>query len=327
MKEKKFLILGIISMIAAMVVMFVAFSVPTSQTETNPPQKRIAVLVPESNSEYWTQLISGIEQGIGSEVSVQVTQISQTDLESQRLRFEMAVVADVDGMIVQLSDDTMAEEMLDKAEAAGIPVVLVGSDIPGSELCCYVGSDHYRAGQVAAELLHEATGGRASIAVISGLENQNSQKQKIQGFRDTLEQWPGMELVCVEYSDMDSVQASQTTQTLLKAYPEINVFVGTSPADIEGILKIIEPKLNRDAYHLIAFDDSQMTIDGIRKGIVLASIVEDPYEIGRMAALQLAQQMSGEQETNARWIQTEQFVVSGDTLDAYDQWIQERRYE
>lgn len=327
MKENRFLILGILSMIAAAAVLIFAFLIPTSQTETQPPEKRIAVLIPQSNADYWQQVIHGIEQETDSTMSVQVTQISQTDLEEQRLRFEMAVAADVDGIIVQLSDDTMAEEMLDKAEASGIPVVLLGSDIPERDGCCYVGSDHYQAGRTAAEILYETTGGNASIAIISGLENQNSQKQKIQGFRDALAQWPQMEVVCVEYSGMDSVQATQTTQTLLKAYPEINVFVGITGADLEGIVNTIEPKLNSDAYHLIGFDDSLSTISDIRRGSVMVSIVEEPFEMGRQAVLQLVQILEEEQEPTPRWVQTELFAVTKNTLQDYEKWIQERRYE
>lgn len=325
MKENRFLILGILSMIAAVAVLVFAFLTPTNQTETQPPEKRIAVLLPNSNANYWQQVIYGIHQEMDETMSMQVTQVSQTDTEEQRLRFEMAVAADVDGIIAHLSDDTMAEELLEKAESAGIPVVLVGSDVPGQEQCGYVGSDHYQAGQLAAQLLFEATGGRASIAIISGLEEQNSQKQKIQGFRDALKAWPQMEVICVEYSGMDSVQAAQTTQTLLKAYPEINVFVGITAPDLEGIIKTIEPKLNSDAYHLIGFDDSAATISGIRRGFVMVSIVEEPFTMGRQAVLRLKQGMEG--QPAARWTQTELFVVQEDTIAEYDKWIQERRYE
>ena len=325
MKENRFVILGILSMIAAAAVLVTAFLIPTGQTETDPPEARIAVLIPQSNTDYWQQVIHGIEVETDSDMSVQVTQVSQTDTQEQRLRFEMAVAADVDGIIANLSDDAMAEELLDQAESAGIPVVLVGSDIPSRKFCGYAGCDHYLAGQMAAEMLQEATGGRASIAIISGLENQNSQTQKIQGFRDVLASWPQMEVICVEYSGMDSVQAAQTTQTLLKAYPEINVFVGITAADLEGIVKTIEPKLNSDAYHLIGFDDSAGTLSGIRGGNILVSVVEEPYEMGRQAVTQLTQRMEGRE--TAKWTQTELFAVSKETLSEYENWIQERRYE
>ena len=133
-----------------------------------------------------------------------------------------------------------------------------------------------------------------------------------------------MEVICVEYSGMDSVQAAHTTQTLLKAYPEINVFVGITAADLEGIIKTIEPKLNSDAYHLIGFDDSVNTISGIRRGLVTVSIVEEPFEMGRQAVLRLVQSMEGDQ--TVRWIQTESFELSKNTLSEYERWIQERRY-
>ena len=321
------MILGMICVIAALVAFVVAFLIPSSQSASNPPEKRIAVLLPQNSSKYWQQVLCGIEQETDTNMSVQITQISQSDVEEQKLRFEMAVAAAVDGIIVQPSDDSLAEQMLEKANAARIPVVLLGSAVPDNEHCCYVGSDHYRAGKIAAELLYESTGGNASIAIISGLENQNSQKQKIQGFQDTLEQWAQMKVMCVEHSGMDSVRAAQVVQRLLKAYPEINTFVGINPEDLEGIVKTIEPKLNKDAYYLIGFDDSEETLSGIRRGIVTASVVEEPYEMGRLAMLQLKTIMDEERESTDRQVQTELFAVSKDTLDQYNQWVQESRYE
>lgn len=327
MKEYRFLILGILAMIGAVAVMIVALLLPYNQTQADPAEKRIAVLVPQNDTRYWDQVVQGIEGEMDADVSVQITRVPETDIEEQYTRFEMAVAADVDGIIVQLSDNTRLAEMMEKAEAAGIPVILVNSDAADSGRQYYVGSDHYLAGQAMAQLLYEQTGGQAKIAIISGLKNQGSQHQRIQGFSDALKRWPGMEIVCVEYSNMDSVQAAQTTQMLLKAYPEINTFLGISSADIEGIIKTIETKLNRDAYHLIGFDDSDIVIRGIEKGTVLATVAQDSHETGRQAALLLEQAMETDEENAPVVHLTDQFVVTEESLDQYGQWIQERRYE
>ncbi len=325
MKEKRFIILGIISFITAVIVTLAAFAQPAEQMGIQEPQKRIAVLIPQSDPDYWQRTIDGINAELGDAVSVQVTQFSATDTDEQRLRFEMAVAANVDGMIVHLSDDALAQEMQEKASASGIAVVFVGSGLPGEQKCWYVGSDHYRSGKKAGEIIAEATGGKASIAILSGLENQFAQNQRIQGFQDAANNYPEMDVVCVEYSQMDSVQATQITQMLLKAHPEVNVFVGMTSADIDGIIKTLEPKLNREAYHVIGFDDSAETLSGLREGTVLASIVDDPYEIGRQAAAQLKQIM--DDQLPELQLQTDVFVITRDTLEQYAQWTQERRYE
>ena len=318
MKENRFMILGIISLIAAVIVTMAAFSQPAEQAATQPPQKRIAVLVPQSDPDYWQEAVDGIVAQLDERVSVQVTQFSPTDLEEQRLRFEMAVAANVDGMIVHLGDDALAAEMQEKATEAGIAVVFVGSGLPGNQTCWYAGSDHYRAGKKAGEMIAEATGGRASIAILSGLENQHGQNQRVQGIRDVVKKYPEIDVVCVEYSQMDSVQATQITQTLLKAHPEVNVFVGITSADIDGIVKTLEPKLNREAYHVIGFDASDETLTALEDGKVLASIVDDPYEIGRQAAILLEQIL--DDLLPRRQVQTDIFVITRDTLEQYNQW-------
>ena len=87
---------------------------------------------------------------------------------------------------------------------------------------------------MAAELLYDATGGHANIAIVSGTQNQESQRSKVEGFCDAITQWPGMQVVCTEYSNMDAVKAAQIVQTILKAYPEVNTIVGVSDSDLEA---------------------------------------------------------------------------------------------
>ena len=325
MKEKRFLILGILAVIAAVITLCSALLMPVGESKDTSAQYRVAVLLPQDNSPFYTRLIRGIEEYTDETVSLQVTQYPYTDTQEQRLRFEMAVAAAVDGIIVQFSDRQVAGEMIKKAEGAGIPVVLVNSDAQDSGRQFYVGSDHYEMGRQAARLLHEATGGKAQIALICGLENQDSHIQRIRGFREELEQWPAMQIICVEYTQMDSLRAAQTVQNLLKAYPEINSFVGVSAADMEGIIKAFDAKLNRDAYRLVGMEDSAAVVEAIEKEAVLSAITQDPVGIGRSAAQLLGWIMTGRIE-QGQIIRTDILTVTKGTLEDYEQWTRERNY-
>ena len=66
-----------------------ALRIPANQTETQPPEKRIVVLLPNGNTDYWQQVIYGIDQETDETMSVQVTQISQTDTLLRCLQREM----------------------------------------------------------------------------------------------------------------------------------------------------------------------------------------------------------------------------------------------
>ena len=71
-----------------------------SRTIDIPQFQRITVLLAGNQSEYWNQVTDEIQQELGSSVSVQLVRTAPTDIDEQRKRFEMAIAADVNGMIV-----------------------------------------------------------------------------------------------------------------------------------------------------------------------------------------------------------------------------------
>ena len=314
MKNTRFARIGIAAAFVAAAILL-ATLLSLSRTIDIPQFQRITVLLAGNQSEYWNQVTDGIQQELGSSVSVQLVRTAPTDIDEQRKRFEMAIAVDVDGMIVCLSDDALTQELLEKARIADFPVVLVDSDVQSDAKRYSVGSDHRLAGTMAAELLYDATGGHANIAIVSGTQNQESQRSKVEGFCDAITQWPGMQVVCTEYSNMDAVKAAQIVQTILKAYPEVNTIVGVSDSDLEGILKALDSKINKDTYRVIGFDNSDSTLEAIRNGTVLAAIAQSPIDTGVEAARLLNDILAGTEQEFERHISIELFAVTSETME------------
>lgn len=313
MKNIRFILIGLVAAVGAAVILL-AVLFPFDKTADAPPMRRITVLLAEDQSEYWDQVADAIQQELGTSASIQIIRTAPTDTDEQRKRFEMAIAADIDGMIVCLSDDVLTQEMLEKANMAGFPVVLVDSDVQSDAISYSVGSDHRLAGAMAAELLH-ATGGQANIAILSGSQGQESQRSKVEGFCDAIAQWPEMQVVCTEYSNMDAIQAAQIAQTILKAYPEVNAIIGISDADLEGIIKTMDSKINKDAYRVIGFDNSELTLQAVKDGTVLAVIAQSPRDTGAEAAKLLRDILEGTETALERHVPIELFTITGQSME------------
>ena len=112
MKNIRFVLIGLATAVGVAVILL-------GKTVDAPPMRRITVLLAEDQSEYWDQVADAIQQELGTFASIQIIRTAPTDTDEQRKRFEMAIAADVDGMIVSLSDDVLTQEMLEKANMAG----------------------------------------------------------------------------------------------------------------------------------------------------------------------------------------------------------------
>ena len=101
MKNIRFVLIGLATAVGVAVILLVILF-PLGKTVDAPPMRRITVLLAEDQSEYWDQVADAIQQELGTFASIQIIRTAPTDTDEQRKRFEMAIAADVDGMIVSL---------------------------------------------------------------------------------------------------------------------------------------------------------------------------------------------------------------------------------
>ena len=102
---------------------------------------------------------------------------------------ELAIDAGVDGIIVDAGESDAMQELIDKADAQGIPVVTVGRDNTSSARKSYVGFGYYDLGvNYGKELLKRATNRekRALILMSPDVEDL-SQNIIFQGIKETIE--------------------------------------------------------------------------------------------------------------------------------------------
>lgn len=96
------------------------------------------------------------------------------------------------------------EDILKKAKAAGIPVILFDRTVDVSEdglYQCYIGSDFVEEGRRAANWIVENVGEEAGIAELVGTVGSAPATDRAKGFREVLEKHPGLKIVKSQSGD------------------------------------------------------------------------------------------------------------------------------
>ena len=146
----------------------------------------------------------------------------------QQAQFIDKVVEEkADGIILSPINSDRVREAINRAAAAGIPLVTANSDIDGTQRLCYVGQDGRRASRVAGRTMGNLLGGSGRIAIISSaIASENNSyfvKVREEGFRNFLrETFPAVEIVASVESFEDPEITYRETYSLLKKYPDLN---------------------------------------------------------------------------------------------------------
>lgn len=182
----------------------------------------------------------------------------------------------VQGLILTPYNDDSVREELNKLIRSGIPVITVNSDAENVRRLAYVGSNYYNSGEAAGSLMKLVTSGPVKLGVINGDNNILCHTQRVSGFVDKLSDDGRFQVVCQGESFDDDKNAYELVSRMLNEHPELNAFYFTAAGVYGGCRAIQEFASDRDI-KVITFDEVPSTVEMMHKGIITATICQEPY--------------------------------------------------
>ena len=201
------------------------------------------------------------------------------------------------GMDYLITCPVNAEGLAPTVEALhekGIYVGTSDSTINSDLITCHVTSDNYMIGQEAAKFLGEALNGEGNLAICSWDVTSACALRK-QGLVDTLaEEYPNIKIVDYKDTYGDRTQSLDYVETVLQAHPEINAIYGVTAEQALGALAGTK-SMGREDVIVVATDTDTEVMDAIKAGSnLVASVGQDPFEMGRIAMENALKILNGE---------------------------------
>ncbi len=266
------------------------FYVENKATTENVYDHHIVLITEEVGNDYWHLIENGArDEALNHNIYLEYIGPKRSDNDENLQTFDRMISAKVDGIIIQGLPGERFKNLMDKADENSIPVVNVDTDVPDSQRKAYVGTDNYQAGFLAGQTLIGDTSGDQFVGVVVGMFDALNQQDRLKGFKDAIATVNRIKLVAIEESNITEIGAAQATYSLLKQYPNINALFGTSALDGIGIAQGVE-EMNPTTYpYILAFDTLPETLELIEQEKIAATIVQYPYEMGRLAVLKMVE--------------------------------------
>jgi ABC-type sugar transport system substrate-binding protein len=267
--------------------------------------KRVAFLDGPIADKYiggMTRSFNDTAKAAGLEVSV-VQSPFDPALQAQQLDDAIAKKSDV--IVLMIMSQKALIPALTRAKEAHIPVVLINTPIPETELfTAFVGEDSHVAGATAAEAMAEGLKDRASakVAIIAGSMDEGIAPARVVGFKDEMAKHPGISVVAVEETHWAPPEAERATGQLLARF--------SSQGGLDGIYAMNDPmangavqaaqsagvKLGTGKGELVVVGGNclAMGIQDIEQGTMYATIYWTPINLGRDTAQTVEKILAGQ---------------------------------
>jgi ribose transport system substrate-binding protein len=149
-------------------------------------------------------------------------QSADGSLEKQIGVVENFIAQKVDAVLINAVDDKGIEPAIKKAEAAGIPVIMMANDVkdPYPYKTLYPDYDNMA---MQARALATAMGGEGDVALLIGARGNSVSDSREAGFKDTMQaEFPGINIVTTQATNWDAAKGADVAQTILNQYPDID---------------------------------------------------------------------------------------------------------
>lgn len=250
--------------------------------------QRYATVVFLSGSEFFNWAHAGMRDAaalLASDITIELQGPAEWDASLQARTIEQLIARRIDGIVVTAGEANTLIPAIDKAIAAGIPVVTFDSDSPGSRRLAFVGTNNYNAGRTAGKAMAEWLGGAGEVG-ISTFPGPDHLKRRVDGFTDALKEFaPNVRITATVNDEGDVARAESQITAMLQANPGITGIFCAHGNPGPGAAAAVRNMKRQGQVQIMAFDFGTPVIELIERGEIKGTVGQNPYLMGYMGML------------------------------------------
>jgi LacI family transcriptional regulator len=260
----------------------------------------------------------------GHVVNISWLETSVHDLQRETEMLEQVLESDVDGIGIAPADPNRLKDLIDRAIDRGIAVVTLNTDAPESRRICFVGQDPFLAGRIAGELMGKFLMGSGKVVAITAFRNVLVHKQRLDAFCDIIrEQYRGIDVVEVlENHDNDAETCARVRGLLARTRGVHGIYL-TSGIGPGGAVRALDEAGLAGTVRVVCFDYFPETVRLIKRGLVHATIGQDPFTQGYQTVKILYEHIIERKEPVSRTVHTKSDIGLRENID---QLVGEERF-
>jgi simple sugar transport system substrate-binding protein len=188
-----------------------------------------------------------------------------------------AVSAKADGIAVSLVDLTAFNDPVEKALAAGIPVISYNADAKDNKRLCYVGQDLFLSGKALGQRIVELVG-EGEVAGFIATPGQLNIQPRMDGAKAAIKE-SGKKITLNEIATGPTVNEELSRiQAYFTGHKDLKGMFAVDAGSTEGVAKTMAAnKLREKGVHAGGFDLLPTTLEAIKNGDLDFTIDQQPY--------------------------------------------------
>ncbi len=226
---------------------------------------------------YWQAASAGLTQA-GTEMGVKFETLGPDsyDPQAERQEFQRTLSQRKPaGILISAADSELLRPEIDSAIDRGIPVLTMDSDSPSSKRLTFIGTDNYEAGRMGGNITVKELKGKGNVMIFTMPEQANL-RERLHGYQEVFSAHPAIKVVdTVDVKGTPTIAFDRAMDAIEKNRP-VDAFVCLEALACPEVAEVLTRKQVKGKV-VVAMDTDQRTLDGIRHGVIAATIAQKPY--------------------------------------------------
>jgi ribose transport system substrate-binding protein len=266
-------------------------------------QFSLGVVPKGTTHEFWKSIHAGAIKA-ARELDSQGIQVSITwkgpmredDREQQVQVVEGFTSQGISGIVLAPLDEHALVRPVEEAERAGVPTVVIDSDLRTDQIVSFVATDNIKGGELAADRMGEVLKNKGKVLLLRYQEGSASTTDRENGFlRRMKSKYPGITLISSDqYAGPTRDTAKRASENLLNRYGrDLDGIFCVNESSTAGMLLALQDIDRAGKIAFIGFDSSQPFIDALQNGQLTGLIVQNPLNMGYLGVKTMVAHLQG----------------------------------
>jgi inositol transport system substrate-binding protein len=277
----------------------------------------IGAALPDFDDKWLSYLQDGMKKYEQTQENVEVIYVdAMNDASKQLSQIENFIQQKVNAIVLVPVDTVSAPEMVDKANAANVPIVVVNRQYEGVEKAtAYVGSESIKAGLMQMEEVAKLMNGKGNIAIMNGQMGHEAQIKRTEGNKQVIQKYPDMKVVLEGTGEWDRAKGLTLMENWLQSGTKIDAVVSNNDEMAIGAIMALEAAGKLNETIVAGVDATPDALEYVKAGKLKVTVYQNATGQGKGGLETAIKAAKGEKVEKFIWIPYE--LVTKDNVEEY----------
>src|SRR5215203_6334907 len=212
--------------------------------------------------------------------------LREDDREQQVQVIEGFLSQGMNGIVLAPLDERALVRPVEEAKRAGIPTVIMDSDLASDQNVSFVATDNLKGGELAADRMGQLLGSKGRVLLLRYQEGSASTTFRENGFLQRMKStYPGINVISSDqYAGPTRDTAKRASENLLNRFgSDLQGIFCVNESSTAGTLLALQDIGKAGAITFVGFDYSASFLEPLAKGEIKGFVVQNPVNMGYLS--------------------------------------------